>query len=193
MELGAGLVAAGSLAGVRRVSMVGNSGSGKSTLGRALAARLDVPYVELDAIFHQPNWTPLPNDEFRARVATIVDGHGWVIDGNYSVVRDLVWARSDTVVWLDPPRRIVMRRIVLRTLRRVATRQRLWNGNHERLSNLVTRDAHRNIVLWAWREHAKYRQRYGAAARDPEFARLRFVRIGSRRDIETLLANPEHH
>jgi len=81
MELGAGLVAAGSLAGVRTVSMVGNSGSGKSTPGRALAARLDVPYVELDAIFHQPNWTPLPNDEFRARVAAIVDGHGWVIDG----------------------------------------------------------------------------------------------------------------
>ncbi|MEQ4306291.1 AAA family ATPase [Plantactinospora sp. B6F1] len=56
---------------VRRVSVVGNSGSGKSTLARALAARLGVPYVELDAIHHQPGWRPLPTAEFRARVDTL--------------------------------------------------------------------------------------------------------------------------
>jgi len=167
--------------------MVGNAGSGKSTLGRALARRLDVPYVELDAIFHQPNWTPLPAEDFRARVAAIADGDGWVIDGNYSVVRDLVWARADTIVWLDPPRRIVMRRIVWRTLRRSVTGQDLWNGNKERLRNLVSRDLRLNIVWWAWREHAKYRQRYRAASRDPAFGRLRFVRICTARDARRLL------
>jgi adenylate kinase family enzyme len=52
---------------VRRVSVVGVSGSGKSTLGRELAARLAVPYTELDAIFHQPEWTPLPEEQFRRR------------------------------------------------------------------------------------------------------------------------------
>jgi hypothetical protein len=62
---------------VRRVSVVGVSGSGKSTLGRELAARLAVPYAELDAIFHQPEWTPLPEEQFRRRVAAIAAGDGW--------------------------------------------------------------------------------------------------------------------
>ncbi len=45
--------------------MVGTSGSGKTTVGRALAARLGLPFVELDAIFHQPGWTELPREDFR--------------------------------------------------------------------------------------------------------------------------------
>src|SRR5689334_18195575 len=116
---------------VRRVSLVGVSGSGKSTLGRELARRLEVPYVELDAIFHQPQWTPLPTEQFRTQVAAIAAGDGWVIDGNYSTVQPLVWERGDTVVGLDPPRRTVMRRIIWRSLRRAAGRTELWNGNTE--------------------------------------------------------------
>ena len=81
--------------------MVGVSGSGKSTLGRDLAARLGVRYTELDAIFHQPGWIPLGDEEFRRRVTGIASGDGWVIDGNYSAVQPLVWVRADTVVWLD--------------------------------------------------------------------------------------------
>src|SRR5262245_56308830 len=50
---------------MRRVSVVGNSGSGKTTVAAALAERLGVACTELDAINHQPNWTPLPVDEFR--------------------------------------------------------------------------------------------------------------------------------
>jgi hypothetical protein len=91
-----------------------------------------VPFVELDAIHHQPGWRPLPKDEFRRRIAAVVADDGWVIDGNYSGVQDLVWDRADTVIWFDLPRRTVMRRLVLRTLRRAITRAELWNGNRER-------------------------------------------------------------
>jgi adenylate kinase family enzyme len=74
---------------MRRVSVVGAPGSGKTTIGRRLAARLDVPFIELDAIYHQPGWTELPRDEFRARVSELAAVDGWVVDGNYSVVQDL--------------------------------------------------------------------------------------------------------
>jgi adenylate kinase family enzyme len=163
--------------------MVGVSGSGKSTLGRDLAARLAVPYVELDAIFHQPNWTPLPEDQLRRRVAAIAAEDGWVIDGNYSAVRQLVWARADTVVWLDPPRRSVMRRIIWRTVRRAAGRVELWNGNRERWRNLFTLDEQESVIAWAWRRYPTYRERYAAAARDPAYAHLTFVRVASRADV----------
>ena len=97
---------------VQRVSVVGNSGSGKSTVARELAAALGVPYLELDSVFHQPGWEPLPEDEFRGVVEAAAAGDSWVMDGNYSAVRPLVWARADTVLWLDLPKWIVMRRVV---------------------------------------------------------------------------------
>ena len=172
---------------MRRVSVVGNSGSGKTTLGRGLAVALGVPFIELDAVFHQPGWTELPRDEFRARVAALAAGDGWVIDGNYSAVRDLVWGRADTVVWLDPPRWRVMRQVIGRTLRRGVTRQELWNGNRESLRNFVHRDPERSIVMWAYTNHGKYRDRYAAASADPTLAHLRFVRLRSPAEARAFL------
>lgn len=107
-----------------------------------------------------------------------------MIDGNYSAVRDLVWARADTVVWFDLPRRTVVRQVVWRTVRRAVTRQELWNGNRERLRSLFRLDPNASMVRWAWTRHAEYRERYRrASAERPD---LRFVRIGSRRDADRL-------
>ena len=173
---------------MQRVSVVGNSGSGKTMLARRLSERIGAPFVELDSIFHQPRWEPLPTDQFRARVAEVVAGTSWVVDGNYSVVRDLVWSRADTVIWFDLPRRVVMAQVVGRTLRRTVTRQELWNGNREPLGNLWRLDPERNIIRWAWTNHAKYRDRYARAAEDGGYAGVRFLRLGSRHDAERLIA-----
>jgi len=178
----------GNIAPVRRVSVVGNSGSGKSTVGRALAARLDVPYVELDAIFHRPGWVDLPRDDFRHRVADVAAGDGWIIDGNYSAVRDVVWQRADAVLWLDPPRRTVMRRVITRTLRRVCTREELWNGNREPWANVLSLAPERSIIAWSWTHHDVYRERYGRAMADPAWSGLEFVRLRHDREVRLLLA-----
>jgi len=170
--------------------VVGSAGAGKSTVARVLARDLGVPFVELDAIFHQPGWAPLDDDEFRRRVAAAAAGDAWVIDGNYSPVRPLVWARADTVVWIDLPRRAVMRQIIWRTLRRVTFRAELWNGNQERWANFLTWDPEKSVISWAWRRHPVYRQRYGAAMQDPAYAQLRFVRLQSRAAIRRFLAGP---
>ncbi len=173
---------------MQRVSVVGISGSGKSTLARELAVLLGVPHLELDGVFHQPGWEPLPLEEFRAIVADRAAGDAWVTDGNYSVVRPLIWARADTVIWLDLPRRTVMRQIIWRTVCRTAGRQELWNGNRERWSNLFHFDPERSIIAYSWLGHAKHRARYAAAAIDEGNAHLTFVRLTSRRDITRFLA-----
>ncbi len=172
---------------MRRVSVVGTSGSGKSRLGRQLAAILGVPHVELDGVNHQPGWEPLPAEEFRRVVAAKAATDGWVIDGNYNTVQALVWARADTVVWLDLPKATVMRQITWRTLRRVTGRQELWNGNHETWRNLLSWDPEQSVISWAWHKHAEYRSTYGAAASDPANSHLRFVRLASRRDVDRFL------
>lgn len=172
---------------MQRVSVVGNSGSGKTTLGGALGRALGVPHLELDSVYHQPNWEPLDRDEFRRRVGELVAADRWVIDGNYSAVRDLVWGRADTVVWLDLPRSRVMRQLLWRTIRRGALRMELWNGNREHLSNLFRADPQESIVAWAWTRHDVYRERYLAASRDPANAHLNFVRVRSPRERTALL------
>jgi adenylate kinase family enzyme len=164
---------------MRRVSVVGTSGAGKSTLASSLAALLGADLLELDSVNHQADWVPLPTPEFRQRVASVVAGERWVIDGNYSKVRDLVWARADTVVWLDLPRRTVMRRVVWRTLRRVAGRVELWNGNRERWRNLLTLDKEESVISWAWQTHAANQAKFEAAMADPVNGHLRFVRLTS--------------
>lgn len=167
--------------------MVGVSGSGKTTLARGLAARLGVPHVELDAIYHQPGWTHLEDEEFVRRVAAGTAGDGWVVDGNYSRIQDIVWSRADTVVVLDLPRWRVMSQLLARTLRRGVTGEELWAGNRERLGNLLRLDPMQNILLWSVTNHAKNRRRYRGAPADPRWAGLTFVRARSRREANALV------
>ena len=156
-------------------------------MARELAVILGVPYLELDGLNHQPGWEPLPKDEFRRIVAARSAEDGWVIDGNYSTVQPLVWARADTVAWLDLPKSTVMRQVVWRTLRRVAGRQELWNGNRERWRNFFSWDPEQSVISWAWHKHDEYHARYTAAADDPANAHLRFVRLTSRHEISRFL------
>jgi adenylate kinase family enzyme len=174
-------------AAVRRVSVVGTSGVGKSTVAAALAHALGAPWLELDSLQHQADWTPLPVAEFRARVAFEAEGERWVIDGNYSRVQDIVWARADTVVWLDLPLRTVMCRVIWRTLRRVVGRVELWNGNRERWRNLLSLDKEQSVIAWAWQTHASNRARYEAAMADPAHGHLRFVRLRSPASVRRFL------
>ena len=157
---------------VRRLSVVGISGSGKTSLSLRLAVALGVQHIELDAMFHQPGWAELPPAEFRRRVEVAIQADGWVVDGNYSAVRDLVWAAADTVVWLDLPRSLVMRRVLGRTVARAVTRRELWNGNRETWRNtFASRDS---LFVWMIRAHRRHRREWPARyRRDPRLVRLR--------------------
>lgn len=167
-----------------RVSVVGSSGSGKTTLGRAAASRLDVPFIELDSIFHQPGWTELPDDEFRARVAAVVSGDAWVVDGNYAVVRPLVLDRATTVVWLDYSRALVMSRVIRRSVVRAFTRAELWNGNRERARTWIE-PVH--PIRWSWSHHYRKRAEYAARFAEPRYRHLDVQRHVSPRTAERWL------
>ena len=80
-----------------------------------------------------------------------------------------------------------MRQVVWRTLRRVALRRELWNGNRERWRNFLTWNPEQSVISWAWHKHAPDHAKYAAAAADPASAHLRFIRLASRRDIARFL------
>ena len=116
----------------RRINVVGTSGNGKTTFSRALAKRLGLPHVELDALNHGPNWTEASDEEFRRAVEAATDRDGWVVDGNYGrKIGDVVLRQADTVVWLDQPLPLVLWRLWRRTIWRIVRREELWSGNRE--------------------------------------------------------------
>jgi adenylate kinase family enzyme len=176
---------------MKRVSVVGSSGSGKTTVGRAIAETLDVPFVELDDIHHQPGWQELPAEEFQARVEPIIAGEAWVVDGNYHSkgILDMVWERADSVIWPDMSRSLVMRRVVSRTIRRAVTREELWNGNVEPWSNFFDPRPERNIISWAWTRYPHTRERYAQRVDDPRWAHLDFIRLRTPEEVNDFLTN----
>jgi adenylate kinase family enzyme len=133
--------------------IIGPTGSGKTTLGGRISETLGVPHIELDRLFHQPNWQPTPDDEFRAKVLAAIDRtpKGWVTDGNYRVVRRALLPRADTVLWLRLPWRVSYWRLLRRTVTRAWRKQELWNGNREsfRMSFL----SRESILLWGITHH----------------------------------------
>jgi adenylate kinase family enzyme len=173
---------------LRRVAVVGSPGAGKTTLARVLAYRLGVPHVELDAIFHLPDWQELPTDEFIETVSACTSSGGWVVDGNYSRVRDVVWTRADAIVWLDFSRPVVMRRVASRTISRAVRREELWNGNREPWSNLWSWDPNRSIIAWAWRYFDHRRTQIEAELHNPRWADVAFVRLRTPQAADEFLA-----
>ncbi len=176
---------------MQRISVIGSSGSGKTTVARRLSRVLGLPHLELDSVFHQPGWEPLPDPEFRARLEEFASGPKWVVDGNYTShgTAELVWPRADSVVWLDLPRRSTTWRVTKRTIKRAVTREELWNGNREPLTNLYSPDPYKNIVVWSWTRHRGTRHRYEEHQKLGTWSHCEVHRLRSRTDVEVLLAS----
>jgi adenylate kinase family enzyme len=167
-----------------RVSVIGCSGAGKTTFGTALAARLRIPFVELDAIFHQPGWTELPEDEFRTRVRAAIAADEWVVDGNYAAVRPIVLERATNVAWLDFSRPRVMQQVIRRSVSRTVTRRELWNGNREDARNWLQPD---HPIRWAWAQHGRKREEYAERLTEPQYEALAVHRFRTPRAAHTWL------
>ena len=173
-----------------RIAVVGTTGTGKTTLGRQLARLYQVPFVELDALHWEPNWTSAPTEVFRQRTEEATEVDGWVVDGNYGQVRDIVWTRATTVVWLDHPLWAIMWRLFWRTLRRTLNKETLWNENQERFwPQFFSRES---LFLWALQTYRRRRWEYPALLGQPEYSHLKLVRLRSsketRRWLDDLMA-----
>lgn len=182
-------VARCNLATTRRVAVIGGSCTGKTTLSRALAARLGVPHIELDALHHDPGWREAPADVFRERVDAAITAapDGWVADGNYhGKLGAMVLERADTVVFLDLPHRTALRRALWRTLNRAITGKELWNGNRETFRNAFSRHS---IVWWVITRHRTHREKW--PPRLAPLTHLELVRLRSPREVEEFLESVE--
>lgn len=168
-----------------RVLVTGTSGSGKSTLARRVAAALDAPYTELDALHHGPAWVPRP--EFLDEVRRLAAAERWTTEWQYPAARPILATRADLLIFLDLPRWLVMTRVVRRTLWRRFRRVELWNGNFEPRLRAVLHDRE-HIVRWAWQTHNEHLGHVTELIE--QLPELPVIRLQTRRQIDRWRAGP---
>jgi adenylate kinase family enzyme len=145
---------------MKRIAIIGSTGSGKSTLARALAARLALTHTELDSLHWLPGWIERNDADFRPLVEASTAQPSWVIDGGYSEVRDLVWARADTIIWLNYSFSRTAWQLLRRTYRRNTYREPCCNGNYESWRLSFSKDS---ILLWLLKSYWRNRRTFPPA------------------------------
>lgn len=175
------------LSEIERINVIGTSGSGKSTFGRQLAEILELPYVEMDSIFWQPNWTESSDEQFLPKIESITDGQRWVLDGNYSRTKPFKWRNVQLVVWLDMSFVRTLYQVTSRSLKRAFSKSEIWSGTGNRESLRRSFLSRESVILWAITSYARNRRRYAAQMESSELEHIWFVRLRSNRDIEAFL------
>ena len=170
-----------------RVVVVGTSCAGKTTFAYRLARMLDTQHIELDALYWGPAWTPRP--DFQREALAAAQQPRWVIDGNYSAVRDVIWRRCTAIVWLDYSFARVFSRALRRTAHRIITRERLYAGNRETIRTaLFDTDG---IPWWVMQTHQRRRRQFPALFRQPEYAHATVIQLRTPAAAEAFLAHPD--
>lgn len=169
-----------------RTLVIGTSCSGKSTFARRLAATRSLVHVELDALFWGPNWTPQPTERFRTAAAQAAANDAWVIEGNYSGVRDVLWPRATTVIWLNYALPTVLFRGLRRTAKRGFTREELWHGNRESLRrSFLSRES---ILVWILTTHGRRNREFSRLRRENAYPQLEWIEMRHPREADAYLA-----
>ncbi len=155
-----------------RIMIVGTSGAGKTTLARTLSQKLSLHDIELDALFWNPHWQESSQEDFRSKIMTETEvSERFVIHGNYNKVRDLTWAKCDTLIWLDYSKSVVMWRVIKRSILRIISKEKLWAGNQESFFKVFF--SQDSIILWAWHTYDSRKKQYTEWLSSPEYAHLR--------------------
>jgi adenylate kinase family enzyme len=169
-----------------RINVIGTSGSGKTTFGRELASVLQIPFIELDAIFWGPDWSEPDDSELFPKLSAALSGDNWVLDGNYSRTLDIKWERVDSVIWLDFSFPRTVAQAIKRAVSRIITQEELWTGtgNRESLQKLFSRDS---IVLWTIQTYATRRKRIQGYITSGQYRSIIFHRIKSPKQAKIFL------
>ena len=170
-----------------RVVVVGTSGAGKTAMAKRIASALDLRCIELDRLHWEPNWQALTvtnPDEFVRRVDAATSDDAWVCDGNYGLVRDLIWRRATHLIWLDYSRTVVMYRVIKRSVARAFDQTELWAGNEEDWRRWL-RPSH--PIRWAWSTWRDRRSRFEELLNGAQYRHLAVVRLQNPRDAAKVI------
>ncbi len=167
--------------------VIGVTSSGKSTLAEKLARRFDLNYIELDALYWEPNWQAASLEVFRARVEKATQAEKWTIAGNYHVVRDLIWPKAEAVICLDYSLRRVLWQMTRRNFTRWWTRELLWGTNYEPLWTHFKLWSTDSLYHWLFKTYWRRKREYPTLLSQPEHQHLKLIRFTHPNETEAWL------
>jgi adenylate kinase family enzyme len=171
----------------RRLVVIGTTSSGKSTLAEQMSAQLGLDFIELDALYWQPNWTPAETEAFRASVEAATVSGNWVVAGNYHVVRDLIWPKAEAILWLDYSLLLIFWRLLKRTIRRGVTQEELWNGNREKFWWHLKLWSDESLFRWLFKTYWRRKREVPQLLARPEHAHLHLIHLCSQKETDDWL------
>ena len=156
--------------------MVGATGSGKTYLSRLASERFDLPVHELDALRRDSAGREIAPDRFAEAVAALAAGEDWIIDGHYRDVRNLIWTRADTVLWLNYPLSVIVTHLLGRFRRK---RRPAADSSSRPAASGGGPKASWRRRLGRFSRTLRERREYGRVLRQPEFAHVEIVELRS--------------
>ncbi|MBE6783731.1 MAG: adenylate kinase [Ruminococcaceae bacterium] len=93
---------------MKKVIVIGCPGSGKTTFAEKLNKSTGIPLYYLDAIWHKPDKTHIPREDFDKRIREIFREDRWIIDGNYKRTIEMRLKECDTVFLFDLPTEVCL-------------------------------------------------------------------------------------
>lgn len=88
---------------MKKAIVIGCPGSGKTTFAVKLSEQTGLPLYHLDAIWHKPDKTHIPREDFDRRISEVFATTEWIIDGNYKRTIEMRLLECDTVFLFDLP------------------------------------------------------------------------------------------
>ena len=170
-----------------RIVVIGSSCSGKSNFSQHLAKKSKLKYIELDQLHWLPNWKERPDDEFRELVVDATSSESWVVDGNYSVARDIVWPRATKIIWLNHSFGLVLYRSITRSIVRAATKKKLFSGNVESFKQtFFSRDS---TIWWVLNTYHQKRKTYSNLLKHTQIKGIKVIEFKNQTQVDEYLKN----
>jgi adenylate kinase family enzyme len=161
----------------QRVVVIGVTSSGKSTLAETLARRFAMDFIELDALYWEPNWQGAQLEVFRDRATKAVQAEKWCVAGNYHTVRDLIWPKAEAVIWLDYPFLTVFWQLTRRTFKRWWTQEVLWGTNVEPFIVHFKLWSQDSLFHWLFKTYWRRKREIPQLLAQPEYSHLKLIRF----------------
>lgn len=118
---------------MEKIVIIGSSGAGKTTLARNLGSILKIKVFHLDRVLWRRDWEKIARERRIDILEKLVMDRQWIIEGTYPLSSESVLKAADTIIFLDMPFLLCLKRVFKRHREKHGRRRDLPDGSTDKL------------------------------------------------------------